>query len=278
MNTNFNDKVKLEDNHEDVLAKAMRGLGKGKTEVSAILGMPKSRINKVLDGGIDDEVIARLAPLLGLDAEKLLDSSYQKWFPPTIEVEQLSQFNLPYGSMFVNSYLIWDQSSKEAWLFDTGPNATPIVEAIKSRGLSLKAIFLTHTHPDHVACLDEVKVKTGTPTVFVHELERIVDACAIQGGFESAMGALSLLALHTSGHSLGGVSYLVKGLAKPIIVCGDSLFAGSMGGGMISFPEALQNNREKLMVLASETVVCPGHGPMTTIGEEKKHNPFFPEF
>ena len=61
-------------------------------------------------------------------------------------------------------------------------------------------------------------------------------------------------------------------------VVGDALFAGSMGGGMVSYADALRTNREKIMSLPDETVLCPGHGPMTTVGEEKKHNPFFPEF
>jgi len=63
-----------------------------------------------------------------------------------------------------------------------------------------------------------------------------------------------------------------------VAVVGDSLFAGSMGGGMISYFEALENNRAKVFSLPNETVLCPGHGPLTTVGEEKQHNPFFPEF
>ncbi len=64
----------------------------------------------------------------------------------------------------------------------------------------------------------------------------------------------------------------------PIAVVGDAMFAGSMGGGMVSFSEALKNNREKILTLSDQTVLCPGHGPLTTVGQEKVHNPFFPEF
>ena len=92
------------------------------------------------------------------------------------------------------------------------------------------------------------------------------------------MGSLSLRSLHTYGHSVGGTTYLVDGLEKPVAISGDSLFAGSMGGGMVSYQDALQNNREKIMTLPGETIVCPGHGPMTTIDEERRHNPFFPEY
>ena len=86
---------------------------------------------------------------------------------------------------------------------------------------------------------------------------------------------LEIEARLTSGHSPGGMTYVVTGLSRPIAIVGDSLFAGSMGGGNVSYEDALRNNREKILTLPDETVICPGHGPMTTVGEEKAHNPFF---
>jgi len=79
----------------------------------------------------------------------------------------------------------------------------------------------------------------------------------------------------TWGHSPGGMTYVVIGLAHPIAIVGDSLFAGSMGGGNVSYHDALRNNLEKILTLSDDTIICPGHGPMTTVGEEKAHNPFF---
>src|SRR5260370_359642 len=77
------------------------------------------------------------------------------------------------------------------------------------------------------------------------------------------------------GHLRGGMSYVVTGLARPIAIVGDSLFAGSMGGGNVSYNDAVRNNLEKILTLPEETIICPGHGPMTTVREEKQHNPFF---
>ena len=71
---------------------------------------------------------------------------------------------------------------------------------------------------------------------------------------------------------------MVNGLGQDIAIVGDAIFAGSMGGGMVSYEDALMTNREKIMTLPDETILCPGHGPITTVGEEKKYNPFFPEF
>jgi hydroxyacylglutathione hydrolase len=73
------------------------------------------------------------------------------------------------------------------------------------------------------------------------------------------------------------MTYVVTGLARPVAVVGDSLFAGSMGGGNVSYQDALRNNREKILTLTDETIVCPGHGPLTTVGKEKRDNPFFAE-
>ena len=71
------------------------------------------------------------------------------------------------------------------------------------------------------------------------------------------------------------MTYVVTGLSRPIAIVGDSIFAGSMGGGNVSYHDALQNNADKILSLQDKTIICPGHGPMTTVGEEKQHNPFF---
>ena len=71
---------------------------------------------------------------------------------------------------------------------------------------------------------------------------------------------------------------MINGLARPVAIVGDALFAQSMGGGMVSYQDALTTNRAELFTLQDDTIICPGHGPMTTVGEEKAHNPFYPEF
>ena len=91
-------------------------------------------------------------------------------------------------------------------------------------------------------------------------------------------GALKIETRQTSGHSAGGITYVISGLPRPVAVVGDAIFAGSMGGGAVSYTDALRNNRNKIFTLPNEAVLCPGHGPLTTVGEEKLHNPFFPEF
>jgi glyoxylase-like metal-dependent hydrolase (beta-lactamase superfamily II) len=71
------------------------------------------------------------------------------------------------------------------------------------------------------------------------------------------------------------VTYFIQGLSQPVAIVGDSMFAGSMGGGMVSYADALRNNREQILTLPDATIICSGHGPLTTVGEQKQANPFF---
>ena len=268
----------LEDFHEDILGKAMRGLGVGKNEMAQRLGVEKSEIEAILNGKVEEKLINAMAGELKLDSPKLVRSAKKEWTPLPVELSGLRQISSNYGDMIVNAYVVWDELARFGWVFDTGTEATSVLNFIAEKNLKLDAIFLTHTHRDHIACLDELRSETGNPSVFVHELELIDECEAIDEGFEYSHGSLSLKVLHTHGHSIGGLTYMVSGLEKPVAVVGDAIFAGSMGGGMVSYQDALRTNREKIMSLPDETVLCPGHGPMTTVGEEKKYNPFFPEF
>jgi glyoxylase-like metal-dependent hydrolase (beta-lactamase superfamily II) len=146
----------------------------------------------------------------------------------------------------------------------------------KTNGLSVKLILLTHTHPDHIAELKRLKAETKV-SAHVSEFEPVDGAEPFSEGRTFQVGSLKIETRLTSGHSRGGITYVIAGLAKPVAVVGDAMFAGSMGGGMISYLDALANNRNKILSLPNETVLCPGHGPLTTLGEEKLHNPFFPE-
>lgn len=270
--------ISLEDFHEDIIGKAMRGLGIGKNEMACRLNVERCQIDFVLDGGSDEELIDAMAKILGLDGAKLIRSAKKQWSPAPIALSNLKQFNLPFGDMFVNAYVIWDEDNLNAWIFDTGPVAQPITDFLKEKNLQVDAIFLTHSHRDHIACLEELRATVGNPPFFIHELELLDNCQAIKAGFNYRCGPLILEAKHTHGHSTGGMTYVLQGLRQPLAVVGDAIFAGSMGGGMISYTEALQTNRENIMTLASETILCPGHGPMTTVEEEKENNPFFPEF
>ena len=268
-------KIQLEDLHQDILGKAMRGLGIGKNEMAKRVKCEKAQIEFILSGGVDEDLIFSMAKELNLDGSNLLASANREWHPTPLNVDCLQQFNLPFGDMHVNVYLVWDKQSKSAWVFDSGPSAEPILNFIEERSLHVDAIFLTHTHRDHIACLDELRKGARYPSVYVHELEAIDGCISIREGFEHRADGLLVRALHTHGHAMGGISYVIEGLDKPVAIVGDAIFAGSMGGGMISYEDALRTNREKIMTLPDDTILCPGHGPLTTVAQEKENNPFF---
>jgi hydroxyacylglutathione hydrolase len=267
----------LEDFHEDILGKAMRGLGIGKNEMAVRLGVGKPEIEAILSGEVDENLIHAMAGELELDGRKLIRSAKKEWSPPPVELSGLKQISSAYGDMIVNAYVLWDKASRNSWVFDTGTDALPILDFIEEEKLEVDAIFLTHTHRDHISCLDDLRTQTRNANVYVHNLELFNGCEPIEEGFQHSMDSLSLVAKHTHGHSVGGLTYIIDGLEKPIAVVGDAIFAGSMGGGMISYTDALRTNREKIMSLADDTVLCSGHGPMTSVREEKQNNPFFPE-
>jgi hydroxyacylglutathione hydrolase len=176
--------------------------------------------------------------------------------------------------MTVNAYLVWDPASHEAVAFDTGADCTEMLERIEDQKLTGTLILLTHAHPDHVADLARLKKKTGAP-VFISARESAPGAQAFAEGKRFQVGKHEIEARLSRGHSPGGTTFVVTGLAHPVAVVGDSIFAGSMGGGNVSYEAAVKNNLEKILTLPNDTIICPGHGPMTTVAEEKQHNPFF---
>jgi glyoxylase-like metal-dependent hydrolase (beta-lactamase superfamily II) len=281
--------VAIEDFCEDIVGKAMRGLGLSDSELASTSGMQEKDILAVRRGESKDPAVLRaIAPALGLDAEALVTSAESSWYPEPVSVEGLAMFNTPFGEMRVNAFLVWDPGSQQAAAFDSGADARPLLEFARRHELALEAIYLTHTHPDHVADLvalqtSPIATSEGSRPlpVYCNRREPWNDTVLFEPGSAEgtfAIGSLSIETRETRGHSEGGTTYVIRGLSRPIAVVGDALFAGSQGGGVISYREALRTNREHLFSLSDDTVVCPGHGPMSSIGEEKAHNPFYPEF
>jgi len=267
--------IPLEDNVSDIIGKAQRGLGVSDSQLAERSGVRVEKIRKLRDGEFDDNAVERVAPVLKLDAAALRKLAAGKWNPESIgEVEGLAQFNTTYHDVTVNAYLVWDPASREAVTFDTGADCSDMLQRIEKENLSVRLILLTHAHPDHVADLRRLRKATGA-SVYISELEAEEGAEAIAEGKRFQAGSLEIEVRLTSGHSPGGMTYVITGLSRPIAIVGDSLFAGSMGGGNVSYDDALRNNREKILTLPDQTIICPGHGPLTTVAKEKRDNPFF---
>jgi len=250
-------------------------LGVSDSQLAERAGVSAEKIRRLRDGDLDDDALERAAPILKLDAGALQKLAAGKWSSEAVgEIEGLAQFNTTYHDMTVNAYLVWDPATREAAAFDTGADCREMLQRIEKEKLSVRLVLLTHAHPDHVADLRRLRKETGAP-VYISELEAEEGAETITEGKRFRVGSLEIEARLTSGHSPGGMTYVVTGLSRPVAIVGDSLFAGSMGGGNVSYEDALRNNREKILTLPDETIVCPGHGPLTTVGKEKRDNPFF---
>lgn len=199
---------------------------------------------------------------------------------------------LSLGQMGTNCYVLWDENSLEAAVIDPGFEDSRVLEIINQNKLNVKYILLTHGHFDHLGGVNQVKSATGAK-VLIHtddadcltepkrnlsvlagmELELEPADGLLSEGEVINLGKLNIRVIHTPGHSKGGVCFLVG----DTLIAGDTLFNTSIGrtdfaDGDLS--ELLGNIVSKIFVLEDDTKVLPGHGENTTIGYEKKHNPF----
>lgn len=266
--------IPLEDNFTDIIGKAQRGLEISDSDLAKQTGLEAAAIRKLRGGNFDKMTLSRVAPVLLLGTDALAHLAQNEYRPAVREIDGLAMFNTPYHDMTVNAFLIWDPRSREAIAFDTGADCCPMLDFVRTEKLTVKLVLLTHAHPDHIADLARLKKETGAP-VYISEREAAPGAETIPENHEFNLGRLNVKAFLTWGHSPGGMTFFVTGLERPVAVVGDSIFAGSMGGGNVSYKDAIKNNVEKILTLPDETMICPGHGPITTVGEEKEHNPFF---
>lgn len=266
--------IPLEDNVGDIIGKAQRGLRISDSQLTEKAGVSRDSLVAVRDDGqIENQVLEKIAPILQLNATALVELANGKWKPAEVaDIDGLAMFTTDYKGMTVNSYLAWDPDTKAGVAFDTGADCKSMLR--RAKNLKIQMILLTHAHEDHVADLPRLREETGAQ-VYGPAKEPVAGAELIEDGKEFHAGKVEIDTRSTWGHSPGGVTYVLTGLARPIAVVGDSIFAGSMGGGNVSYDDAVKNNLEKILVLPNETIICPGHGPMTTVGEEKQHNPFF---
>jgi hydroxyacylglutathione hydrolase len=201
---------------------------------------------------------------------------------------------LPVGMLQCNCSVFGDEQTREAMVVDPGDDIDSVLEVLQRHGLTVKAIVITHAHIDHIGGAQQLKRATGAP-VYMNlndaELQKMLDAqaawlgmrppeqvaidVAAKDGDKLVVGTSEFHVLHTPGHTQGSISLWIPSEGK--LVAGDTLFRDSVGrtdlpGG--DSRQIIHSIREKLMPLPEETVVIAGHGPNTTIGREKKFNPF----
>jgi len=270
-------RVPLEDNYDDVIAKAQQGLGMDDAELARRAQVTPAAIASLKAGQFDEFVARRIAQHLRLNRDALVRLAQKKWYPQQpVFPSGFMAFNTPMGDITVNNYIMWDERTKNAAVFDTGASCEDLLDFIRSERLTVHYIFITHTHKDHIADLPRLAAETKAE-VWASSREP-VDYPGAKTFEENAffhLGQLAIKTLFTWGHSTGGTTYYVTGLSWPIAVTGDSIFASSMGGGKVSYADAYDNNLKKIMTLPNDTVLACGHGPLTTVSQERRNNPFF---
>jgi len=273
--------MNLEDHLGDILRKARMMSDTSTTVAAHAAGLTEAELSALeatgAIGGQPD--LAALANVVGLDAAKLahIANGWRPSPPPLSHWRQLRVFTSADEELTVNCFLAWDETTREAALFDTGFDVAVIRDTLTVQRLQLRHIFITHTHPDHIAVLGAVRA--AAPQARVHSNSRSAPADQRnQPGATIPVGRLRITHCETPGHAADGVTYLIGNWpdnAPTAAVVGDALFAGSMGRGNDSWELAREKVREQILSLPPETLICPGHGPLTTVGEELANNPFF---
>ncbi|MCC6416607.1 MAG: MBL fold metallo-hydrolase [Opitutaceae bacterium] len=271
-------RIPIEDNCNDVINKTQRGLKISDEDLAARAGISAEDLAAIKGGAPLYGAIRRVARHLGLSPDALEVLAKKIWYPEQPSFPRgFAMYNTVFEDMTVNAYLAWDTRTKQAAAFDTGADCSAMLDTIKHEGLDLRYIFITHTHDDHIADLKKVSEAAPKAEIWAGELEP-VDFRGAKTFKENAhfhVGELAIKTLFTWGHSPGMTTFFVTGLSWPLAIVGDSIFASSMGGSPTHFAEQLRHNKEKILTLPKDTVIASGHGPLTTLAQEKMHNPFF---
>lgn len=254
----------LENNASDVIGKAMKGHGFTPEILATQCALPLEIIHQALDENaqaVASPLLETIAITLHLCPAALVGlASYR---PTSPQPNELTQIITPFYHVGVNAFIIRHGTS--ASLFDAGTDPQPILDHLEKEGLQLDAIYITHRHHDHVGGLSGFP---DTPTYFADDLP--------PGEKKSLAPGIQLMSVETSGHYTPSRAYIISGLTQTLCICGDIIFAGSMGKtpDPDHYQQSLRHARENIMSLPAGTLICPGHGPLTTVGQETEHNPF----
>jgi glyoxylase-like metal-dependent hydrolase (beta-lactamase superfamily II) len=269
----------LEDELGDILQKARDGKSWSQKDLAEAAGLELDEVRRMERYELTppEETITKLAKVLDLDGPALSAIARNAWHPnepmsdPDLDLVCLNVFM---GTYPVKCYLLRCKATNETAVVDTGANPETIIQKAREMEVKPSKIFLTHAHPDHAWGLD-LLVKEFKCSTRIDAREPIPEGTDdfqfVKGGETIALGELNVQAIATPGHTPGGISYQIN----KTILSGDTIFAGSMGRANSSWQDLYRSITQTLFCFSDDTALHPGHGPATTVGEEKRYNPFF---
>lgn len=270
----------LEDELGDVLEKAARHAGMSYERIATAAGIDPARIQDALDYRPDLSAaeLGKLARVLGLNEVGLCALARNAYPRPEMAGLPFSLYPLamPFGVGVVNAYLV-STGDGTAVLFDTGVSPEELRRVWPAQIRRLSAVFITHYEAEHIGGLESVLEDFSLTHFHGPPTGRWPRCRGLGEGQRVEVGGLAVTALHTPGHAALHNCYLV-GLAdrarSDLLVSGDLIFAGSLGGGYYCCTRQLGNARRLLAPAAGDVLIAPGHGPLTTVDNERKFNPF----
>jgi glyoxylase-like metal-dependent hydrolase (beta-lactamase superfamily II) len=272
----------LEDELGDVIDKAMRRAGLTEEALAEQAGVPLPKILDAIDYRPDltcDE-LRRIALALGLNEIGLCALGTGKYPQPDIGALPFCVWPLrmSHGIGVANAYLVAECGSSRALLFDTGAGIEALQRVWPDQIRGLDAVYLTHVEAEHAGGLCEVVARFGVESAFVPRGAVAPCGRGIGEGEILTFGSLQVTAYSTPGHAAAHNCYVVSSLCTrggaALLVSGDLVFAGSVGGAFYSAEKLQSSLRRMLTVVPPSTVIAPGHGPLTTVENERRFNPF----
>ena len=280
----------LEDEFSDIVKKARIGQGLTVEAAAKASGVPTSEFTLLERGGRTPtrEECRAIAGALGLKADAVGNIAVDGWAPSSVS-ERMNALETVVGDIggyAVKGYVLYDREAGDGILIDTGYSADTMLDFFERKKLRLTGICLTHGHSDHAGGVDRVLERWRVPVYLGMEdldllswtppKDRLVPVAPDEDGRTIAVGRLTVKMLRTPGHTPGGICYHVENGAQALCFVGDTLFAGSIGRANPSslYPIHLESVRQQVLTLTPWTLLLPGHGPATTVGEEVMHNPF----
>jgi hydroxyacylglutathione hydrolase len=272
----------LEDELGDVLEKAMHRAGLTDESLAHLSGVPAGRILDAIDyrSDLSADELCILATVLGLNEVGLCALGAGNY--PRVEIGALPfcvwPLRMPHGIGVANAYLVGECGGDRAVLFDSGAGMNGLEAVWPPSIRQLDAVFLTHLEPEHSGGLGEVVARFDVRAVYVPCGVTAPCGQSIGEGVTMSIGHIEITTFSTPGHAAAHNCYYVRSrsprTADGLLVSGDLVFAGSAGGGYFSHEQLQLNLRRMLQAVPPHTVIAPGHGPLTTVENELRYNPF----